>query len=118
MRTRWVLLTAVLCSAAGAQSAAAAPLPPSLSLDLGFAPPTGIARSDFTAGTIADIPAAVAVDGDRIYTVGRTQGLGQDVGIIARKAGGGFDTSFSDDGKLPIPVATGTGNDWGTGIVV
>ena len=121
MRMRLVLLTAVVCIAPAVPAAAvAAPLPPSLSADLTFAPPTGIARSDFIAGTIADIPAAVAVDGNRVYTVGRTQGGsgGQDIGIIARKVGGGLDNGFSNDGKLSISIAPTTESDAGTGIVV
>ena len=63
---------------------------PTLAADLAFAPPTGIARGDFSPGTIADLPTGVAVDGDRIYTVGRTQaGTGrQDIGIMARRTDG------------------------------
>jgi hypothetical protein len=124
MRMRLVLLAAVLCSVPAAPAVAvAAPLPPSLSPDFRFGLPLvdGIARSDLTAGTIEDIPTAVAVDGDRVYTVGRTRGDpsgGQDIGIVARKVGGGFDTAFSGDGKLIISIATGTGNDAGIGIVV
>ena len=72
--------------------------PPTLIPDLAFSPPTGIARGDFLAGTITDIPAAVAVDGDRIYTVGRTQGGtgGADIGILARRGDGAFDAGFSE----------------------
>ena len=94
--------------------------PPTLVADLAFAPPTGIARGDFLAGTITDIPAAVAVDGDRIYTVGRTQGGtgGADIGIIARRSDGALDTGFSDDGKLIVSIAPSTESDIGTGIVV
>jgi hypothetical protein len=115
----WALVAAVAALAA-APASAQTPLPPSLSADLSFAPPTGIGRTDFAAGTIADVPTAVAVDGDRIYTVGRTQGGsgGQDVGIIARKADGSFDTGFSGDGKLIVAIAPTTENDAGTGIVV
>src|SRR5918997_1930738 len=117
---RALLAGALVAVAAAAPASAQAPLPPSLSAELGFAPPTGIARSDFAAGTIADVPSAVAVDGDRIYTVGRTQGGsgGQDVGIIARRIDGSFDSGFSGDGKLIVPIAPTTESDAGTGIVV
>jgi hypothetical protein len=103
-------------AAAGAQAFSA----PTLTPDLAFAPPTGIARGDFIAGTITDIAAAVAVDGDRIYTVGRTQGGtgGSDIGIIARRADGALDTGFSDDGKLIIALAPSTESDIGTSIAV
>jgi hypothetical protein len=115
------LLAVVVMLATFAAAPAIAPAQaPTLTQDIAFAPPTGIARGDFREGTIADLPAAVAVDGDRIYTVGRTQAGtgGQDIGIMARRTDGTLDPGFSDDGKLIVPVAPGGETDSGTGIVV
>ena len=102
----------LLALLAGIVPLAAAPVahgqvPPSLTLDTFFAPPSGIADGDFSpTNIIPDVPAAVAVHGDRIYTVGRTgSSSSQDIGIIARHADGSLDTDFSDDGKLVIPIA-------------
>ena len=62
---------------------------------------------------------AVAVDGDRIYTVGRTgSSISADIGIMARRTDGAFDEGFSADGKLAIPVAAGSEEDDGRGVVV
>jgi hypothetical protein len=100
--------------AAPAPAGAQAGLPPSLAADLAFAPPSGIARTDF--GTSAtDVPSAVAVDGGRIYTVGRTD---LDIGVIARRTDGALDPGFSDDGRLAVSIAGGTDRDIGTGLVV
>ncbi|HZB74835.1 MAG TPA: hypothetical protein VE526_01330 [Solirubrobacteraceae bacterium] len=120
MRTARTVLLGLAALAGSAPAAPAQAPPPSLTLDLSFAPPSGIARSDFTSGTVADIPADVAVDGDRIYTVGRTQGGtgGQDIGVIARKTDGTFDSGFSGDGRLIIPIAQSSDSDIGTGIAV
>jgi hypothetical protein len=55
----------------------------------------------------------VAVDGDRIYTVGESNG---DVAVIARKANGAYDTTFSGDGRRDISISDG--KDVGVAIVV
>jgi hypothetical protein len=98
---------------------AQAPLAPSLSVDTRFAAPDGIARDDI-GGNLTDIPSAVAVDGDRIYTVGevRDSNSNSDVAVIARRSNGSYDTGFSGDGKLVIPIAADTGKDVGTSVVV
>src|SRR3954469_14660934 len=109
------LLGLVPATAQGQGLAPASP-PPTLP----FAPPTGIARGDFATGTVTDIPAATAVDGDRIYTVGRTLGGsgGSDIGVLARRSDGSFDAGFSGDGKLIVSIASGTQSDIGTGVIV
>jgi hypothetical protein len=97
---------------------------PSLSIDTLFAPPSGIVVTDFpppgTAGTRHDIPAAVAVHGNRTYTVGvtgtSTSGDGRDIAIAALRPNGTLDAGFSGDGKHTLSV--GTEADIGTGIVV
>lgn len=112
-----VLLTLALAALCAPAQAAT---PASLSVDLSFAPPSGVARSDFTPGTIADLPNGTAVHGDRIYTVGQTNGGsgGQDMGIVARRADGTYDTDFDGDGRLIVKLAPGTDRDVATGIAV
>jgi hypothetical protein len=90
---------------------AQAPLAPSLSLDGTFAPPTGVAV-DGTSGK-TDVPGGVAVDGERIYTVGESDG---NVTIVARKPNGTFDTGFAGDGRLDIVLTPD--RDVGVSIVV
>ena len=89
-----------------------APLPPRLSVDPAFSPPSGVAR-DSSAGFVADTPHGVAVDGERIYTVGDSGG---NVVIIARRADGTYDSGFAGDGRLD--VALGAGTDVGYAVAV
>lgn len=114
-----LLVVALAGLAAAAVAVAQSVLPPSVTIDTRFSPPDGIARDDL-GGTLTDIPSAVAVDGDRIYTVGevRDSSSNSDVAIIARRTNGLYDSGFSGDGKLVIPLAADTGKDVGVGIVV
>ena len=107
IRARTLLALLAVIVPLAAAPVAHGQVPPSLSLDTFFAPPSGIADGDFSpTNIIPDIPAAVAVHGDRIYTVGRTgSSSSQDIGIIARHADGSLDMDFSGDGKLEIPIA-------------
>ena len=106
-------LAALLCGGAPAASAQG-PLAPTLSIDQGFAPSTGGIARDGGAGTGTDIPSGVAVYGDRIYTVGESNG---EVAIVARRASGAFDGGFGGgDGRVDLPV--GNGKDVGMAIVV
>jgi hypothetical protein len=89
-----------------------APLPPRLSVDRAFSPPFGVAR-DSSAGLVADTPHGVAVDGERIYTVGQSGG---DVVIIARRADGTYDSGFDGDGRRDLPL--GAGSDAGYAVAV
>jgi hypothetical protein len=109
-----IALALVPAAAANGQTA------PSLAVDTFFAPPSGIADGDFSpTNIIPDVPAAVAVAGDRIYTVGRTgSSFSADIGIIARRSDGSFDAGFSGDGMLIVPVAAGTEEDDGRGVTV
>ncbi|HET6551742.1 MAG TPA: hypothetical protein VFG79_24960 [Solirubrobacter sp.] len=100
-----VALTAVLPATARA-------LPPSLTVDQAFSPPTGIAR-DGGAGTGTDIPGGIAVFGDRIYVAGESNG---EVAVIARRSDGTYDGGFGGDGR--VDVAVGVGKDVGQSIVV
>ncbi len=104
-------LAALLCGGAPAAWAQAS-LPPSLSIDQAFAPLTGgVARDGAGAGT--DIPSGVAVHGDRIYTVGESDG---EVTIIARRSTGSFEGGFGGgDGR--VDLAIGNGRDQGMAIV-
>lgn len=97
----------------GVASAQSIP-PPSLSVDTAFAPTSGVARENAPT-TTRDDAYDVAVDGDRIYTVGESGG---DVAIYARKTNGTLDSGFSEDGRLVLPVASGTRRDIGVAIVV
>jgi hypothetical protein len=107
-------LVALACAAALAQAAFP---PPSLTLDSGFSPPSGIARDD-PVETKSASPKAVAVDGDRIYAVGESDsGAAGDTAILARRLNGTLDTDFSDDGKLTAPVSSSV-EDSGVDIVV
>jgi hypothetical protein len=110
-----VVLIALSAAPAGAQ----APLAPSLVLDTRFAPPQGIARDDLS-GNATDIPSAVAVDNGRIYTVGEARDSASDsnIGIVVRRPDGLYETAFSGDGKLVLPIAPGTGKDVATDVVV
>jgi hypothetical protein len=89
-----------------------APLPPRLSVDRAFSPPSGVAR-DSSPGLVADTPHGVAVDGERIYTVGDSAG---NVVIIARRANGTYDSGFAGDGRLD--VALGADIDVGYAVAV
>ena len=104
------LLTALAAALLAAPAAAAQSPAPSLSLDPVFAPPSGIAR-DGGAGTGTDIPGGVAVDGDRIYVVGESNGV---VAVIARAGNGTYDPAFGGDGRVDIDL--GNGKDVGSGI--
>ncbi len=110
-----------LLAPALAAAPASAQLPaPSLTPDSAFAPPTGIAKYDFNAGTSPDITAGVAVAGDRIYTVGETRASTGDanIAILARRPDGTFDPGFSEDGRHTVGIAVGAGRDAGTAIAV
>jgi uncharacterized delta-60 repeat protein len=100
-------------------ASAQAPPPPTLALDTRFAPPDGIARDDLS-GTATDIPSAVAVDGERIYTVGETRDSAgdSDIGIVALRADGQYDTGFAEFGTLVLPIAEGAGKDVATDVAV
>ncbi len=89
-----------------------APLPPRLSIDRAFSPPSGVAR-DSSAGLFADTPYGVAVDGERTYTVGNSGG---NVVIIARRADGTYDSGFAGDGRLDVSL--GAGADVGYAVAV
>ena len=105
-------LAALLCGGAPA-ARAQAPLPPSLSIDQAFAPSTGGVARDGGDGTGTDIPSGVAVYGDRIYTVGESNG---EVAIIARRSNGTLDSGFGGgDGR--VDLAIGNGKDVGMAIV-
>jgi hypothetical protein len=116
---RRLALAGVLALAAAAPAAAqTTPVVPSLQLDTRFATGDGVARDDLN-GTLTDIPSGVAVHGDRIVVVGesRDSSSNSDVGIVARRANGALDTSFSGDGRLLLPVAADTGKDVGQGVL-
>jgi hypothetical protein len=104
-----------------APAASAADPAPTLSLDTTFAPPTGIAKFDFTSGSSAtDQPYGAAIDGTRTYTVGETRDASGDsqVGIIARRADGTFDPGFDGNGQLTLGFAPSAGRDVGSSIIV
>lgn len=113
-----VAILGVAIAVAVAPAAAQAPAP-SLAVDTKFAPPDGVARDDIS-GNLTDIPSAVAVDGNRIYTVGeaRDGSSDSDIGIVVRRTDGLLDSSFSGDGKLTLKIAADTGKDSGAGVVV
>jgi hypothetical protein len=113
------ILSGLAVFLAGGLAAAQAPAPPSLALDTGFAPPDGIARDDLS-GTATDIPSAVAVDGERIYTVGEARSAAGDsnIGIVARRGDGLYDTGFAGDGTLVLPIAAAPGKDVATDVAV
>jgi hypothetical protein len=92
-------------------ASAQAPLAPSLTLDTLFAAPTGVAKDDITGK--ADVPGGVAVDGERIYTVGESDG---NVTIVARRPSGILDSGFGGDGRVDIIL--GPDKDVGVAIVV
>ena len=119
VRTVGAALAAAMFLMGAVAAHAQAPLAPSLTVDDRFAQPDGIAR-DALVGEDTDIPSAVAVSGDRIYTVGEARNAAGDsnVGIVARRTDGTFATGFSGDGMLILPIAAGTGKDVGTDIVV
>ncbi len=105
------VLAALLCGAPAAS--AQGPLAPTLTIDQAFAPSTGGVARDGGAGTGTDIPSGVATHGDRIYTVGETNG---EIAIIARGANGAYDGGFGGgDGRLELSV--GNGKDVGMAIV-
>lgn len=113
---RRAAVAAVVLLATAAAAVAATYPAPSLSLQSAFAPPTGIARTDFADSQSP--PSATAVDGDRILTVGESgSGTSGDVGIEAHHLDGSVDTSFSDDGRLIIPV-TPSVEDKGVDLIV
>ena len=125
-RTDLVHALACLLALAGllalAPAASAADPAPTLSLDTTFAPPTGIAKFDFTSGSSAtDQPYGSAIDGTRTYTVGETRDATGDsqIGIIARRNDGTFDPGFSGDGQLDARQRRpSAGRDVGSSLVV
>jgi hypothetical protein len=114
----------VAVAAFAAPASAQAPPEPELTVDTAFAPPSGINKFDFTAGTAADVAGGVAVYGERIYTVGETRDStgDADIGITARLPDGRVDNGFSGDGKTTIEIAenvgTNKGRDAGFAVVV
>jgi hypothetical protein len=104
-----------------APAASAADPAPTLSLDTTFAPPTGIAKFDFTSGSSAtDQPYGAAIDGTRTYTIGETRDASGDsqIGIIARRNDGTFDPGFAGDGQLTLGNAPLAGRDVGASMIV
>lgn len=95
-------------------------LAPSAVLDTAFAPPTGVARFDLAQGTAPDLPTAIAVAGDRTYTVGDTRGPDGDtkVLVVARRRDGSLDTGFNGTGTRTVSIAPANGPDTANGIVV
>ena len=84
---------------------------PSLQVDTRFAPPTGIVEYDFASGIATDRALGVAVDGDRIYTVGESlNGGNRDVAITARRSDGTFDPGFSEDGRVLLALRPALGS--------
>ena len=114
---RWTstLVAALAALVAAAPAGAQTVLPPSVSADTLFSPPTGINDFDFTPGTSVDATGGVVVSGARIYTVGETRLNASDptIGITARRLDGTLDPGFSEDGKLTINIAAGTQRDAG-----
>ena len=112
-------LAAAIVAIAPAPAAGQNVLAPSLVVDTPFSPPDGIARVDL-AGNLTDIPSGVAVDGQRIYTVGeaRDTSSNSDIGIVAHRTDGTLDPEFSGDGKLVVPIAADTGKDVGVSVLV
>lgn len=119
MRRRLLASACAALALALPAAAAATPLPPSLSFDTAFAPPSGIAQDDFAAGTATDVANGTAVDGDRIYTVGEVRGPGgdNDIGVTVRRRDGTLDPSFSGDGRLTLGITPGE-RDFGVGVAV
>lgn len=104
----------------GVPAAQARLLAPSAALDTAFAPPTGIARFDLAQGTAPDLPSAVAVAGDRIYTVGTTRGPDGDTNVlvVARRRDGSLDSAFNGTGVRSVAVAPGNGPDTANAVAV
>ncbi len=101
----FALLSLVLPGTALAASPA-----PTLTLDTAFAPPSGLARDDFTGGS--ENPYAVATYGGQIYVVGQTTLEDKNtIAILARRSNGTYETGFGNGGKLMLPIAgTETGS--------
>ena len=114
-RRRVAALAAAGLALAAAPAAAQSPPAPGISPDTRFAPPSGIAKYDFTSGTAADVTGGIVVVGDRIYTVGETRNADgdADIGILARRPNGTFDGGFSGDGRTTIAVAPNVGTNRG-----
>ena len=111
---RWALaVIAVLLSAGAPAASAQSPLAPTLSVDQAFAPTTGGIARDGGAGTGTEIPSGIAAYGDRIYTVGESNG---EVAVIARRTTGVYDGGFGGgDGRVDLPI--GNGKDVGMAIL-
>lgn len=110
-----LLITTLLLLLAPA-SAHAATLKPSLKVDSYF----GVLRDDYGSDySVNEGAAGVATFGGRVYTVGWTT-VSNDISVlvVARHANGSYDTSFSGDGKLVLPVAAQGKADYGRGIAV
>jgi hypothetical protein len=120
VRGALALAATVAAGAVAPAGATAALLPPSLSPDTSYAAPSGIARFDAASGTSADRAEAIAVSGDRSYTVGTAAlpGGNTQISIHARRRDGSPDPGFSDDGHLLVGVAVGNGTDLANGIAV
>ncbi|MCW3014589.1 MAG: hypothetical protein JWO02_1681, partial [Solirubrobacterales bacterium] len=110
-----VVLAVALCATASADVLS----DPTLTLDTYFAPPSGIARTDFTAGATSS-PHASATDTslNRIYSVGETgSGTSGNVAIVARHPDGTSDTSFGVNGQVVVSVSSSV-EDYGIDLLV
>jgi len=110
-----LLLTTLLFLLAPATAHAAA-LTPALKVDSFF----GVLRDDLGSDySINEGAAGIATHDGRIYTVGWTTVSGDiSVYVIARRANGAYDTGFSSDGKLLMPIGAAGKTDYGRGITV
>jgi hypothetical protein len=103
-------LAGVLLSLLVPGAASAASPTPTLTLDTAFAPPSGLARDDFTSGS--ENPYSVAAFGGRLYAVGQaTVDDKATIAVLARRSNGTYETGFGSGGKLILPIAgTETGS--------
>jgi hypothetical protein len=104
------LLAVALLSLLLPGTALAASPAPTLTLDTAFAPPSGLARDDFTGGS--ENPYSVATFGGRIYVVGQTTFENKTtIALLARRGNGTYETGFGNGGKLILPIpGTETGS--------
>ena len=115
-----LLLAGLLALPAAAAAQSGTIPPPSLTVDSFFAPPN--ASRTATSARRTSSPTSRARSPSTV--TGSTPSgapavsISADIGIIARRVDGSFDTGFSTDGQLIIPVAAGSEEDDGRGVVV
>jgi hypothetical protein len=125
MRRLQIAMITALAILAAAPAAGRAAIDPSLTVDPAFAPPSGIAANDLSQGSglrgSDEAPHAVAVSGNRIYSVGESWSSATNsfhIAVIAHRLDGTLDPGFAGDGTLTVSPVGNNQSDYANAIAV